>query len=82
MAEKVYWYGDKPWMQNRVTWQAYTVAKINMECLTKGQFPNGQKLTAKDIEDCKMQVETGLEILKEYGITIEEPKPQGQLALF
>ena len=64
-----------------ITWQAYTVMKVEQDCLTSGHFPNGKKLTAKDIEAAKEQIEICKGILTEHGVEFEL-KTKGQLQLF
>ena len=30
---------------NKITWQAHSVLKVNEDCLSEGKFPNGKTLT-------------------------------------
>jgi len=72
----------KDYMDRTITWQAHSVAWINHECLKEGKFPNGQKLTAKDIAHCNEEIKTSNEILKHYGCEEYKPAPKPQLELF
>lgn len=69
-------------MNNTVTWQAHTVMKVEQECLTTGFFPNGKRLTEKNKQESREQIEACNKILTEYGIHIQEQQPKGQLQLF
>ena len=40
-----------------ITWQAYTVMKVEQECLNSGFFPNGKRMTEKDRDESKEQIE-------------------------
>lgn len=52
---------------NKITWQAHTVLKVNEDCLNNGKFPNGKKLTGKDIDEIKESNKVCREILINYG---------------
>lgn len=72
---------DKPWMNNKITWQAHSVMRVEQECLNSGFFPNGKRMTAKDREESKAQIEICKQILDEHGI-IYQQQTKGQLELF
>lgn len=69
---------DKPYMKSTVTWQAHAVMLVKQECLNTGHFPNGQKMNAKQVEDCKEQISICKQILDEYGIKYHQ-EIKGQL---
>lgn len=64
-----------------ITWQAHSVMKVEQDCLNNGHFPNGKKLTAKDIEAAKEQIEICKGILTEHAVEFES-QTKGQLQLF
>lgn len=72
---------DKPYMKSTFTWQAHAVMLVKQECLNTGHFPNGQKMNAKQVEDCKEQISICQNILREHGIEFQE-QIKGQLTLF
>lgn len=67
---------------NKLTWQAHSIMQVMKLMLEKGYFPNGTKMKAKDKQDAIEGIENCKAVLNHFGITIDEPKPQGQLALF
>jgi len=71
----------KSYMDSTITWQAHTVMKVEQECVNSGFFPNGMRMTAKDISDSKEQIEACKRILDQHGIIYQEPI-KGQLQLF
>lgn len=72
---------NKSYMDNKITWQAHSVMKVEQECLSSGFFPNGKRLSVKDRQDSAAQIEICKQLLDEYGIIYQE-KPKAQLQLF
>jgi len=70
---------EKPYQNNTVTWQAYIVMQVEMDCVSSGKFPNGKKMTKKDFEESNEQIKACRAVLIQYGI---EPPQQYQLSLF
>lgn len=60
-------YPMKDHTKNKITWQAHTVLKVNEQCLSEGKFPNGKKLTSKDIADLNEEIRACKDILVNYG---------------
>lgn len=58
----------KSYMDSTITWQAHTVMNVEKECVEEGKFPNGKKMTAKDIEESELQIEECKRVLIENGI--------------
>lgn len=54
-------------MDNKITWQAHTVMKVNEECLKSGCYPNGKKLTKDNISETKEEIKNCVDILINYG---------------
>lgn len=73
--------GNKSYMDNPITWQAYTYMKVTQETIETGQYPNGQKMKAKDYDEAHEQIENCKSILAQYGI-VAEVAEKGQLKLF
>lgn len=69
------------YMDKTITWQAHSVMRVEQECLSGGFFPNGKRMTAKDREESKAQIEICKQILSDHGIYFKE-KTKGQLELF
>ena len=59
----------KPYMKNRYTWLAHSVAWVNRENLKDGKFPNGRKMTAEDRRNCEEQIREAEDYLLRAGIT-------------
>ena len=57
----------KNYMDNKITWQAHTVMKVNEDCLKSGCYPNGRKLKPNEIEETKLEIKNCLDILINYG---------------
>jgi hypothetical protein len=69
-------YKDTP-----ITWQAYAVMQVDMECLSGGKYPNGQRLTAKDRIEIKNEIADCKDLLLHYGCELPKSK-ETQLTLF
>jgi len=60
----------KDYKEKTITWQAYSVMKVEEECINTGKFPNGTKMKAKDIEESKQQIENCKQILLKFGVLV------------
>ncbi len=58
----------KSHMDSTITWQAHSVMRVEKECVEQWKFPNGKKMTAKDIQESKELIEECQRILIENGI--------------
>lgn len=69
---------------NKISWQAYSYMKVCLEIRQTGVFPNGQKLSNKDIEDNEQNIFNCTEILNHFGCALPtiETKQEPQLTLF
>lgn len=54
-------------MDNKITWQAYSVMKVNEWCLKSGCYPNGKKVTNDNISETKEEIKNCVDILINYG---------------
>lgn len=55
--------------------------QVEKDCFNTGFYPNGQKMNAKQIEECKQQIFICQQILRDNGIEFQE-QVKGQLTLF
>jgi hypothetical protein len=53
--------------EDKYTWQAHTVMKVNEQCLANRKFPNGKVLTQKDVIETEEIIKTCKEVLIEAG---------------
>ena len=58
----------KSHMDSTITWQANTVMNVEKGCIKEGKFPNGKKMTKKDIEESESQIENCMKVLIENGV--------------
>jgi hypothetical protein len=65
------------YMNDKVSWIAHSVGWMALTNLKEGKYPNGQKLTKADIEECKEKLLEANQYLIEHNCKpfVEEIQP-------